>query len=167
MTDLRSNDAIERHLKNEMERSLFAFGVQAAAEIVPYGSIKSLLKEGITEESYAEGMPKYTRDNVIEVMREYMGRIGWDKAENHRGISAGRTIEKMEMWIWLLGEDDWNTYLKHRREDPVDYAPYGAPILHLICWLYKFPVPDSETLKPMIQGEPCPDCQRDGGGCTG
>lgn len=129
--------------------------------IVPYLSFKSaqkFLKPGLTEEEFKSwGFPEYTRENVFQAMADYMRDYGWPKAKAHRGISADRTIQKMEAWIFLLGDDP--AFLK-----PIAYRNYGAPKLKAICEKYDLPIPEDEDLQRMMQGLPCqPGCSN---GCA-
>lgn len=97
-------------------------------------------------------------EEVIAVMRDYMD-FAWTKVRGHRGISAGRSVQKYEAWAWLL--DDEETVKVCR--DNSQYAPYGAPILKHICGKYGFEVPRGEDVKRMVAGQPCePGCE----GCT-
>ena len=92
---------------------------------------------------------------VLAQMRSYM-EFAWGKVEDHRGISAGRSVQKMGAWLWLLGDDE----LVAVTEDDSRYPMYGAPILKAICDKYGFPVPDSESIGRMAQGLTCtPDCE--------
>ena len=31
--------------------------------------------------------------------------FAWDKANNERNLSAGRSINHFEVWLWLLGDE--------------------------------------------------------------
>ena len=95
-----------------------------------------------------------TRTQVLADMKRYMGTFGWDKAMNHRGLSAGRTIEKMRAWAWLLGDEELE-----RKIDETPYPWYGAPILKAICLHLGWPIPDEPFIVKMMNGERCPDCE--------
>lgn len=85
------------------------------------------------------------------------------KADDHRGLSANRSIDHMRGLTWLLGLDgevDWN-----------DYENYGAPILSKIAGLLGAAGMDVWTkhvtpgVKRMAQNLPCqPGCES---GCGG
>lgn len=87
-----------------------------------------------------------TRESILEEMKDYM-EFAWDKALNHRGLSANRSVDKMKAWCWLLSEDE--------KIDWENYAQYGAPILKQICELYGFPMPDGSDAQNMAAGSPC------------
>ena len=130
------------------------FTAQALAPFLAFEQAKPLLKEDASPDNWCAPKP-LTREAVLADMREYM-TFAWDKAWNHRGISAGRSVTKMEAWIWLLGDD---AVLKG--VESTSYENYGAPKLALICQTYGFPVPDEEGIRNMIAGKPCcPDCDQ-------
>ena len=88
-------------------------------------------------------------------MAEYMEDYGWPKARGHRGISAGRTVEKMQAWLWLLEDDEMLAIA----EDESQYPQYGVPILKQICEKYGFPIPEGDDVARMSEGLPCePGC---------
>lgn len=88
---------------------------------------------------------------ALSDMRHYM-EFAWGKARDHRGISASRSTEKMQAWLWLL-----------EREDVLDavrittYQNYGAPQLRVICELMGFLIPEGSDLERMSRGLPCRD----------
>lgn len=55
---------------------------------------------------------------------DYMA-FAWEKANNFRGISAGRSMAHYTAWLWLLGEDGF--------DDLDDYKFYGKNELVRIC----------------------------------
>ena len=104
-------------------------------------------------EEWNKGLPR-TRDDVLVAMRDYMS-FAWGKVEDHRGISATRSVEKMEAWIWVLGDDE-----TLKKVQAASYAVYGAPQLKVVCDQYGFPVPTEESMQNMIAGMPCaPGCE--------
>lgn len=78
-------------------------------------------------EAKAKDWKQWPRDaeSVVAEMLDYMP-FAWDKANNCRGISAGRSLNHMAAWLWLLGFDE--------AADAVnDYDHYGKPHLRAIC----------------------------------
>lgn len=91
---------------------------------------------------------------VLEEMKNYM-KFAWDKAQNHRGLSAQRSIQKFSAWCWLLGEDELVEALENG-----PYARYGAPGLAKVCEQYGWPIPKDKSIERMIKGLPCvPNCE--------
>lgn len=100
-----------------------------------------------------DGHLGYTRENVLEEARTYMAQYGWPKCQDHRSLSASRTLDKMQAWAWLLGDDDVVEQIISLSE--TNYAQYGAPVLKFICEHYGWPIPDDEETQRMMQGLPC------------
>ncbi len=63
-------------------------------------------------------------DAIRKQCIEYMS-FAWEKANNGRGISAGRSLSHYRAWMWLLGEDGW--------DDIDQYEHYGKDNLVRIC----------------------------------
>lgn len=97
-----------------------------------------------------------TVNNVLAVMRDYMS-FALDKAADHRGISASRSIEHFRNWLWLIEDEDpkYSAALSFL-SDNRNYPQYGVPILKKICEAigYHFPTGNS-ALDHMSRGEPC------------
>ena len=91
---------------------------------LPFISAKQFLVEGVTE---SEWVPlSRDRDTVLAEMLEYMP-FAWGKANNERGISAGRSMDHYTSWSWLLGDDFG---------DLSRYQYYGKDNLVRICEKY-------------------------------
>ncbi len=134
----------------QQEDDILGFTGSAILNFVPFDMAKEFLKDDA--ERYE--VPELTEENVLATMREYI-EFAWGKVKDHRGISAGRSVEKMKAWLWILGDD----YLYQFCENDANYAQYGAPCLKAISEKYGFPIPDSLALKRMCDGLPCtPDC---------
>lgn len=97
------------------------------------------------------------RNDVLAEMKDYMA-FALTKAEDHRGLSASRSVSHYRAWIWLLGDEDFQAI------DWDQYGPYGAPILKQICDRFAFEHPFEGVLGRMSQGLPC---SNDCGGCSG
>lgn len=150
---MRSQDEIVTYIKTADD--FLGFKMEAVAPFLDYEHAQKagFLREGVTKAEWDETQEPDTDDQVLETMRAYM-EFAWGKVRDHRGISAGRSIEKMEAWLWLLGKDEL-------REEflAAEYPMYGAPQLEVICKAMDFPIPDGEDLANMRQGKPCePGC---------
>ena len=87
-------------------------------------------------------------------MKSYMD-FALGKAESHRGISTGRSLQHFEAWLWLLGDQDTLDYI----QDDDNYANYGAPALKKICEVYNFSIPQEDWFENMANGKKCAsDC---------
>lgn len=124
----------------------FGFKKEALVYCLDFEHAKPFLKDEVTE---AEWEPTLTDEDVLKDMRDYMiFAIG--KCEDHRGLSAGRSVNKLNAWTWVLGFEPI--------EEP--YAQYGAPILKALCERHGFEWPtDNDPLNRMAQGMKCePGC---------
>lgn len=107
------------------------------------------LKEGVTSDQWSD-----PQDPIVQA-REYLA-FAMGKAENHRGISAGRSVEHFTEWAWLSGDDAFQAAVADSK-----YANYGAPILAAVAkaigaedeWMKN----SSPQLERMSHGIPCSD----------
>ena len=88
---------------------------------LPFDAAKPFLNEKATSEDWT--VQPRDRESVLAEAKEYMS-FAWDKANNCRGISAGRSMSHYSAWMWLIGEDFG---------DLTDYEHYGKPQLKAIC----------------------------------
>ena len=131
---MRTPDELMQYLKDD--NSFFGFGEEA---LMPYLNHERPL----------------TRECVEEDLKTYMMEYGIEKAINHRGISACRTIEKLKAWLFALGENELYKFL----DDDNNYAQYGAPMLAKVCERYGIDQPDTREWHNMTRGIKCqPDC---------
>ena len=142
---MRSVQEIVTRMNEEV--LLFDFTREVIAAYLPLEDLKQFLKED-ADISKMDPPKSLTREVVLAEMKDYM-EFAWGQTQGHRGLSAGRSTNKMGVWIWLLGDDPIDA----------DHAQYGAPILAAICDRYDFPVPQDVETQNMIQGDPCKvDC---------
>jgi hypothetical protein len=102
---------------------------------------------------------KPTTDASLRADLESYMRFAWGKVEDHRGISASRSVDKIMEMAWLLGRDDVVQVI----EDAA-YEQYGAPKLAAACSLLGLPIPDDEGTQNMIRSLPCHPCCEEGCG---
>lgn len=131
-----------------------------------YDHAKEFLKPEVTAEAWevmsrsvGGDAPTHSRllgeSDISEQMAGYM-RFAWGKVEDHRGISAGRSVQKLAALAWLTGDDEILPF----SENNSNYAQYGAPILKHICEKYGLPMPSDRGLLRMAEGLPCvKDCE--------
>jgi len=127
--------------------SLFGFGREVLVPFLDYDHAKPFLVPDVTAEAW-----KPTPLDDATVRRElasYM-EFAWEKAEGHRGISAGRSIQKLTEWVWLLGDDATLAAI-----EAAEYPMYGCPKLAVISRAYNLPIPDREAVQRMIVGRSC------------
>lgn len=110
------------------------------------------LKEGVEPDDLSKA-----KEECEKALREYM-EFAFDKAINHRGLSANRSVLHFENWLWLMERDDLLPFV----EDDNNYRSYGVPILKYVARAFDIPIP--EEIANWKNGEPCsPDCE---GGCS-
>ncbi len=142
---MRTQDEILARV--QADRGVFGFAGEVLILFLDFEHAKPFLKDEVTA---ADWKPEpVDRETILGQMREYMA-FAWGKVEDHRGISAHRSVEKMAAWTWLLGDEKVLADFK-----AADYENYGAPKLAVICHAYDFPIPDSEEIQRMSEGLPC------------
>lgn len=90
-----------------------------------YQHMRPFLKEGVTEDEW--GQRFVTVEDVKNHAKDYLV-FAMGKADNHRGISAGRSIDHFRTWAWLTGDA---AFIK--AVEDADYPNYGAPILKAVA----------------------------------
>lgn len=132
------------------EADYFGFQLEVLAEYLTFETARPFLKEGVVEADWEHREP--TEANLREGAAKYAA-FAWTKVADHRGLSAGRNIEKMKTFLWLLGKEaevDLNS---------IPYPQYGAPQLAALCAALGLPVPSDAATQNMIAGRPCvPGC---------
>jgi hypothetical protein len=137
---------------------IFGFTLDVLVPYLPREDALQFLEPDFDNSKWRTHPP--TEEEVLADIQRYM-EFAWGKARDHRGLSAGRSITKMQAWLWLLDEDDLLLFSM----DDSNYPSYGAPILKKICEKYNFPIPEGEDIANMAQGFPCyPGCEE---GCCG
>lgn len=109
---------------NEINESDFlGFVTGDLVSFLPFDAARPFLIDSATPEKW-EALPR-DRAAIIASIKEYMP-FAWGKANNCRGLSAGRSINHMQAWLWMLGEDRAVEQIDH-------YEYYGKPQLRAIC----------------------------------
>jgi hypothetical protein len=133
------------------QRSFFGSEREELIVTLEFASAVPYIKEGLKESEWQPLARDY--DGVIERIKTYM-TFAVEKVEDHRGLSAGRSIEHMHGLVWLLGDYDYNEI------DWEAYAQYGAPVLQKIITHLRLDIETTEGFKRMAVGEKCtPECE--------
>jgi hypothetical protein len=135
-----------------------------------FGFAREVLGEAMTLETLraalpsAKELPEWEPADEAELSAEARSYLHFaiEKMQNHRGISAARSVDKLREYAWLLGRDDVVTAM-----DKAEYENYGAPKVYAYAvgmgWADDWPV-DAELAR-MAAGLPCStDCES-GCGC--
>jgi hypothetical protein len=119
--NMRTDEEILDRINEVKSRDFLGFETMDLISVLPFEHAKQYLSPEVTE---GEWQPEpRDRDSVIARMLDYMP-FAWDKANNFRGISAGRSMCHYNSWIWLAGDD---------LGDMTDYENYGKDNLERIC----------------------------------
>lgn len=153
---MRSATEILSRIKSD-KTDFFGFATGALLEFLTFGEAQPFLKPDAKESDWTMRWDR-SDEGVKSCMRDYMA-FAWGKAGDHRGLSAGRSIEKMEAWIWLLEDDDFLAQLAQ-----VPYENYGAPKLKAICERYGLDIPSDPAVLRMAAGQSCCDGCEEGCG---
>lgn len=103
----------------------FGFMRSDLLERLSFEAAQPFLKEGVTADQWEQ--KSQNAEAVLADAKDYM-TFAWDKANGCRGLSAGRSVQHMEAWLWLAGEDALLERMKARA-----YEFYGKPQLRMIC----------------------------------
>lgn len=145
---MKTSEDIITYYRNEQEGDMFGFTAEVLLPYLSAEQVRPFLKDDADLSDWEQEPLKF--EAVVAAMREYM-EFAWGKVQDHRGISASRSVEKMQAWLWLLGDEETLTFAQASR----NYAQYGAPVLKKICEKYGFPVPEGEDIERMAKGLPC------------
>ena len=157
----RSESEILERLKGiEAEGGFLNFAPEVLREALGFEWCKA---HGGTKED-AEPWESWDGKTLEEAARSYL-EFAYDKATDHRGISANRSVDKMREFAWLLGRDDVVEAM-----DAAEYVQYGAPKLKACADGLGWDFPDdndNETLARMARGESCEEmCEEGCGVCS-
>lgn len=148
---MRSPDEIVARVKmlDEDGGDFFGFQRTDLVSVLDFEHAQPFLRP---EATAADWETPPTDDELRQRAIDYL-TFAFEKAQNHRGISAGRSVDHFSAWLWLLGilPDNW---------EDIDYAQYGVPKLFAACGALGQPVPTDPDLVNMSQGIRCvPDCE--------
>ncbi|MFA9204904.1 MAG: hypothetical protein ACEQSH_00450 [Bacteroidia bacterium] len=129
----RTPDEIVAHMRGIADTDYFGHQRGDLMDWLPFSHAKEWLKPEATKTDWTKTQRPYplTRERVLQEMLGYMP-FAWGKANDCRGLSAGRSVEHMTAWLWLLGDP-----LGERLEGM--YAYYGKTCLRAICEAYGWP----------------------------
>lgn len=129
MTPTRTQEEIIERIKYLAEdfRDFTGAARGDLVEFLTFENAQSFLKPEVTKEQWAETFKEATLENIKAAVLDYMP-FAWEKANGCRGISANRSINHMEAWVWLTGDDE---LLK--KMDEIPYQHYGKEKLIFVA----------------------------------
>lgn len=100
---MRTVEQILARIEARKEEDFLGFETAHLVVLLPFKQAKPYLPAGAEEVSWT----KVTLD-VGEVRREMEAYLSfaWEKANNCRGLSAGRSISHYAAWLWLLDDQE-------------------------------------------------------------
>jgi hypothetical protein len=136
----RSEDEIIERMENA-KGMWSGFCVGTLIDYVDFSRAKQFYNEEFLAKVKSGQEPTPVKiTNVGEAVQDMLDYLvfGWSKAADKRGLSASRTIERMQTWLWLLGRDDLADLVAN---DDL-YNPYGMPALIAVSEALGIKVPD-------------------------
>lgn len=130
-----TQEEIRQRFLERKEKDLLGFEVYEYLDYCGFDWVKENVgfneKTEFTEEMKADFSKPIDRESIINKMKDYMS-FAFEKANNHRGISASRSIMHYVAWTWLAGDRDFSNEIDR------DYYDYGKSILREICKFYSW-----------------------------
>lgn len=125
-TNIRSDEEILSEIDRLKDDDFFGFKRCDLISYLNYEQAKQFLKPEITQEKWT-AEPR-DRESILKQMEDYMP-FAWEKANDERGISAGRSLAHFTAWIWMIGDENHFVDLEI-------YRYYGKDNLRKICDFY-------------------------------
>lgn len=149
MNTLRSQEDIVARIAEIAGDDLFGFAREVLVDALDIDHARPFLIASATAEAWGDG--HRDADQIHAAAVDYYN-FALGKIENHRGLSADRSVDKLTQFAWLLGRDDVVTAM-----ETAEYAQYGAPKVKAFGEGFGLPWPDDEAMVRMAQGKPCTD----------
>lgn len=123
-TKRTQEEILERFYQRKGD-DIFGFEVTEYLTALDYSHALPFLTPEATEQSWLKNSM-----SVRDTMFDYMP-FAWEKANNFRGLSSGRSIQHYIAWLWLDGQD---ALAEKFCQQPYEF--YGKDYLTEICALY-------------------------------
>lgn len=148
------NDILARMLA-VAENDFFGWRREVLLPALDHEHARPFISDSVTEKDWTKLQAEFRLEDDA---RSYL-TFAIDKALNHRGISAERSVDKMTEYAWLMERDDVVAAM-----DAAEYKQYGVPKLKAFADGLGWPWPANDAeLARMAEGLPCsPSCE---GGC--
>lgn len=152
---MRTPEEIKARIAEVASSDFLGFQREVLITALPFEIASEFLKEGTTAEEWAAQSEETAEKQAAESARYLEFAIG--KATDHRGISAGRSVEKLEAHAWVAGRDD-----VLRAMEVAGYQNYGAPKLKAFALAMRLEWPSIKAnleINRMAEGLSCrPGC---------
>lgn len=94
-------------------------------DYLPFADAKEFLKPEVTEEKWAARPIK----SPMEEIAAYLP-FAWGKANDCRGLSAGRSLDHIKAWLWLSG---YGVIVDRHFQSYTHYGKFQLVIASAIC----------------------------------
>lgn len=122
---MRTEDEIVNQIK-EIEKSGFDFFGVMRGDLLQYLPLEKAIPFLSSRPAPDKWMQRAVDvESIKHQIASYMD-FAWNKANECRGLSAGRSIQHIQAWLWMLGEEQASREIE-------DYSQYGKPQLRAIC----------------------------------
>lgn len=159
---MRTQDEIVARIKAAEEDDVFGFSREVLLRSLDFEHARPFLNKDATAHDWdkeTQGTPNGSifvgpllkEEDIRKTANEYLV-FAWGKAQDHRGISAERSVMKLTQYLWLLGMDKAIKYIEE-----AGYAQYGCPKLKVAALALGAPIPTDSDLVRMMEGVPCFD----------
>jgi len=98
---MKTADQIKARIREVEQNDWLGTQVSDLLVHLPFDEARAWLKPEATREEWDALEPK----DPLDCIREYLD-FAWGKANDCRGISAGRSLDHLKAWLWLAGFDD-------------------------------------------------------------
>lgn len=134
------SDEVKFKYESIKAQDFLGFSAEAYLPFMNWEDAKEYYKEEFRQK-VDSGEIKYTNVIIEEAAQDFLDymNFAWDKAQNMRGISASRSIEKLSAMLYCMNRADLAEEIQ--REEL--YNPYGAPALINICKKMRITFPES------------------------
>ena len=126
----RSQEEILKRI--EEVNDLFGTQISDLVEFLTFENARKFLKDEYVADVESGREEWVQKTDPKKEISDYMD-FAYEKAENQRGLSAGRSMLHMKTWIWLDDQEFYEQII----EDIDDYYDYGIPQLNRICNHYR------------------------------
>lgn len=125
----------QEEIKARFENAEDFIGTQKGdlIEFMEFDTAKSFLKEDYVKQVESGEEKWEVKTDAKKEILDYLD-FAYEKAENERGLSAGRSMLHFKTWIWLDDDKFYNEII-----DMIDnYTDYGIPTLNKIAEHYGY-----------------------------
>lgn len=98
-----------------------------------------------------------SREAVMDAVRDLLPQA-WEKAGQHDSHFAAGAIEKLKVWLYMMGEDG----VLHFVDAPQNFRNMGCPVFFRVAEYFDLGLPEDGRLLNMAHGLPCRERCEDG-----